>query len=111
MCIVKLRHEVKCSTCRFFIGPRDDPGLMGMADIKLPNILRKTCKVISLQHENMKFDSQIIDVFNSSSCKTKRAQQYETDKVGTYDNNTNMSDYFRSSTNKAVERIQAIFDK
>ena len=33
-----------------------------------------------------------------------RTPQNETDKVGTYDSNTNMSDYFRFSRNKALDR-------
>ena len=51
---------------------KKDLALLGMPDIKLQNILRITCEVISMSYENRKFDSQTTEAPNSSSWRTNR---------------------------------------
>ena len=75
-----------------------------MEQIELLNILKITCKVINDPLESRKFDSQLTEVSNSDNCTKNRALENKTDKVGTHDNNTNMPDYFRSSTNKVADK-------
>ena len=54
--------------------------------------------------ESMKFSSQTTEVSNSSSYRTNRAPQNNTDKKDGHNDNANMPDYFSSSTNCAVDK-------
>ena len=109
MCTVKLMHKDKSANCRFLVVPGDGPALLWMPDIQLLNILRITCEVIGDLHKSRKINSQIIEASNNPSCKTSRALWHETDETGTQDNNTNIPDYFGSSTNKAADKKQVSY--
>ena len=60
--------------------------------------------MIQESHESRKFSSQTIEASNGPSCRTSHNLWNKTGKVGTHDNNIYMPDYFRSSTNKAVDK-------
>ena len=60
MCKFQLRQKDECIKCRFFVVPFDSPPLLGMLDIELLSILRKTCDIIGEPHESRKFDLQTI---------------------------------------------------
>ena len=59
--------------------------------------------MIGEPNKTRKFDTQTIEISKSPSCRTNEAPCNETDKVGMHDGKINMPDYFRSSTNQAVD--------
>ena len=75
-----------------------------MTDIELLNVLNIMCKVICDPHENMKLPSQTIETSNIPSLRTNRALQSKKHKMDVHDNNANIPDYFRSSTNRAADK-------
>ena len=78
--------------------------LLGMLDIKVLNILRITYEVICNPHESRKFNSQTIEVSTSPSYRKNRALQNKRNKADAHNTNADMSDYFRSSTSRAVDK-------
>ena len=70
------------------------------------------CEVVD-QHAGRKFNSQTIQPSNSPSCKANKGKQNKTDNVDVNYANSNMSDYFRSSINKAADKraSQIIMEK
>ena len=55
-------------------------------------------------YESMQVSCQTIEASNSPSCRTSRALCYKAGKKDALDNKSNMSDYFRSSTNGAADK-------
>ena len=84
--------------------PGDGPALLGMPDIELLNIVRITYKVIGVPKQSRKFDLQTVEAFYSHSCRTSITLWNITDKADAHDNNTDLPDYFRSSTNRAADK-------
>ena len=112
MCTVELKHNVKSVKHRFFVVPDEGPVLFRMPGIKLLNILRIACEVISEPHESLKFGSQTIEASNNCTCRTNRTLWNKGNKVDTYDNNINMSDYIRFRTNKVADkRVSEVLTK
>ena len=65
--------------------PAEGLVLLDMPEVKLLNILRKTCKLISGPHGRWKFDSQAIEASNSPIFRTNRTLQNKDSKMGTCD--------------------------
>ena len=78
--------------------------LLVMHDTELLDVLKITCEVVGDQQADLKSNSQTIQPSNGSSCKANKGQQIKTDISGVNDANSNMSDYFRSSINRAADR-------
>ena len=69
------------------------------------------CEVIEDEQAGKKFYSQTI--CNGPNCKTNEGEQIKTHNMGVNDVNSNMSDYFRSSINRAANKrtIQQIHNE
>ena len=104
VCTMKLRHEDRNATCRFFVVPEDGQPLLGMPDIELLNILKRTFEVKDDTHESRKFNSQKREASNNLSCRANRTLQNKTDKVDANDINANMPYFVRSSINRAADK-------
>ena len=69
MCTVTLRNKDEIARCGFFVVPKHGPVLLGMPDIELLVILKLMSEVVGGQHADRKFNSQIVQLSNSPSCK------------------------------------------
>ena len=85
LCTVKIRCKDKCVKCRFSAVPDDSLALLGMLDIAMLSIVRITCDIIGVPHENRKVDSQKIEMANRPSCRTSKALQIQADKEDIHD--------------------------
>ena len=57
VCTIKLIHKDKAARCRYFVGLRDSPVILG-ADIEALGILKITCEVVKYQQMGRKSDSR-----------------------------------------------------
>ena len=64
------------------------------------------CEVISDLHESSEFDSQKIK--HPIALVAEQSPTDMADKVDAHDNNTNISDYFKSSANRVVEKKELV---
>ena len=82
----------------------DSPPLLGMSDIELLDNLKITYELVGEKQADRIFDSQTIQPFNGSSFKVNTGQWIKTDNVDEVDANSIMSNYFRSSINRAADK-------
>ena len=67
-------------------------------------IVKIICEVFGDPHKDMMFDSQTMQVSNSSSCKANEVKQIKVDNADVNDANSNMPDYFKSSINRVADK-------
>ena len=89
--------------------PGDDLALLGIPDNELLDMLKITCKVVGDQQTDRKFNFQTIQLSSGLSCKANTGQLIKTDNVDAVDPSANMPDYFRSRSNRLVDKIAIWF--
>ena len=62
------------------------------------------CEVLGGQQAGMKFDPQPIKPSSTPSCKANTDGEIRSDNVDVINANANMPDYFRSSTDREVDK-------
>ena len=107
VCTVKLRYKDKITRYRFFVVPGDGPALLGMPEIELLGILKIMCDVIEGQQADRNFDSQTMEPSSGLSCKVNIDWESRSDNVDAININSNMQDYFRSSTEREADKMSS----
>ena len=92
MCIVRLRHKNETAKCRFYAVPGDSQALLGMPDLELQGILNIMGEVLGGQQVDRKFNSQTIQLWDTSSYKANTNWGIKSDKVDVVDAKSNMLD-------------------
>ena len=83
--------------------PGDSPALLRIPEIELYGILKIICNVVEGQQADRNFDSHTIELSSSLSCKASADQESRSDNVYVNNINSNIPDYFRSSTEKQMK--------
>ena len=65
------------------------------------------CEVMEDPHKSRMLNSQTMQVANGPNCKANKAQQTKVDTVEVNDTNSNMPNYFRSSTDRAANKSRS----
>ena len=106
MCTIGLRHRVKC---KFFVVLGDSSALLGIPDVKPVDILRIMCEVMGEPHESSIFTPRqhkhpiAIAVMQTKPNRSKEIVQMSMVF------NANMSDNFRLSINRLVDKGQVMY--